>query len=139
VIIQKIDNYFLIKIFKDDIGDFNFFDLDSLQELFEKVFYKLKDKYELTGLIDVDVYVNFDYGMIIEMHPVYDYFEEIDMRLHIHLDNVFLVEIDISEILDYEKIYYYKDKFYGNYLGICDNEVFYKNTDEIIKNGVKIC
>ena len=52
---------------------------------------------------------------------------------------MFLMEINSNEVLDYEDVYYYKGKFYGNYLGICDNEVFYKNTKDIIQHGIKIC
>ena len=38
-----------------------------------------------------------------------------------------------------DEVYYYKDKFYGIYSKICDNEIFYKDVDEIINNGIKVC
>lgn len=138
MIIRKVDDYFLIKVYKDNIGDFNIFDIDDIQEFFQDIFDKLRDKYELKGLIDVDVYVNFDYGMIIEVHPVCNFFEEIDMRIHIHLESIFLTLIDMNDILDYEDVYYYKGNFYGTYMKLCDNEVFYKDTEDIINNGIKI-
>ena len=138
MIIQKDDEYFLIKIFKGDLKDFNFFDIDSIQDFFQDILDRLSKKYEVKGLLDVEVYVYESYGMIIEIRPIESYFDEIDMRIRMHLDNVFLIEIDSNCILDYEDVYYYKNKFYSTYLDTCDNEVIYKDTDEIIDRGIKI-
>ena len=35
--------------------------------------------------------------------------------------------------------YYYKGVFYGNYLGLCDNEIIYKDTKDIVQKGIKVC
>ena len=139
MIIRKIDDYFLIKFYQEEMGEFDVFDIENIKSFFQKIFDKLRKKYKLKGLVDVDVYVNLDYGMIIEIHPVCNYFDDIDMKIHIHLGSIFLVEIDMNDVLDYEDVYYYKGKFYGNYLGICDNEVFYKDTEEIMEYGIKVC
>jgi hypothetical protein len=56
-----------------------------------------------------------------------------------HLNKEFFVEIDSSSILDYEDVYYYNGKFYGTYLDVCDSEVYYKNTEDIITKGIKVC
>lgn len=138
VIIKKCDDYFLIKVFKDRLEDFNIFDMDSIKKFFQTIFDKLKEKYELHGLIDVDVYIDEKYGMIIEVCPIESYFDEIDIRIKVHLSNLFLVEVDNKSILDYEDVYYYDGKFYGSYLDVSDSEVFYKNTDKIISKGIKI-
>ena len=139
MIIRKCDDYFLVKVFKDSVGDFNIFDIDSLKKLFQIIFKEVKKKYDLHGLIDANVYVNEHYGIIVELQPIESYFDEIDIRIKIHLGNVFLVSVDSNSILDYEDVYYYKDKFYGTYLENSDTEVFYKNTEEIIEKGIKIC
>lgn len=138
MIIRQCNDYFLIKFLKEEIGDFNIFDIDDIRVFFQSIFDNLRKKYDLHGLIDVDVYVNDDYGMIIEMMPIDSYFDEIDIRIKMHLNNVFLVSIDSNFILDYEEVYYYNGKFYGNYRYSCDNEVFYKNTEEIINKGIKV-
>ena len=138
LIIRKCEEYFLIKVFKDEIGDFNIFDMDDVRDFFQSVFDSLRKKYDLHGLIDVDVYVNDCYGMIIEMMPIDSYFDEIDMRIKMHLSNVFLVEIDNNSILDYEDVYYYDGKFYGNYRDNCDSEVLYKETEDIMNKGIKV-
>lgn len=139
MIIRKIEDYFLIRIYKESIGEFNIFDKDDIKDCFQKILNKIQKKYNLRGLVEVDVYVNLDYGMIIEIHPICNYFNDIDMRIHIHLDSVFLVNIDTNHLLDYDDVYYYKGKFYGTYPGVCDNEVFYKDTEDIINKGIKIC
>ena len=139
MIIQKCDDYFLIKVFKNCVEDFNIFDMDSIKEFFQYIFDKLRKRYDLHGLIDLDVYINDRYGLIIEMRPIKTYVDEIDMRIKMHLNNLFLVNIDSSSILDYEDVYYYEGKFYGTYLETSDSEVFYKNTEEIINKGIKVC
>lgn len=139
MIIRKYDDYFLIKVFKDSVKDFNIFDMDSIKEFFQTIFDRLRKRYQLEGLIDVDVYVNDSYGMIIEMRPITSYFEEVDMRIKMHLNNLFLVIIDVNNILDHEDVYYYNGKFYGTYVESSDSEVFYKDTEDIINRGIKVC
>ena len=139
VVIQKIDDFFLIKIYKDYMGDFNVYDRDSIKNFFQDIFNKLKDKYHLSGLVDVDVYVNLLYGMIIEIHPICNFFDEVDMRIQIHLNSIFINEIQMNEILDYENVYYYKGKFYRVYQGLSDSEILYKDIEEILEKGIKVC
>lgn len=146
MIISKCDENFLIKIFKDSLEEFNIFDIESIKELFQDIFKKMTKKWDLHGFYDADVYVNNEYGMIIELMPVNsyleefdNYFDEVDIRINVHLSNEFLVLIDSNSILDYEDVYYYDGKFYGAYLGNCDNEVLYKDTDLIVNKGIKIC
>ena len=139
MIIRKCDDYFLIKVFKDNIGDFNIFDMDSIKGLFQTIFDKLREKYDLHGLIEVDVYVNYNYGLIIELKPIDSYLDDVDMRIKMHLRDVFLVSIDSNSILDYEDVYFYDGKFYGTYIDNSDNEVIYKDIDDIIFKGIKIC
>lgn len=146
MIISKCDENFLIKIFKDSLEEFNIFDIESIKELFLDIFKKMTKKWDLHGFYYADVYVNNAYGMIIELVPVNsyleefdNYFDEVDIRINVHLSNEFLVLIDSNSILDYEDVYYYDGKFYGAYLGNCDNEVLYKDTDLIVNKGIKIC
>ena len=146
MIISKCDENFLIKIFKDSLEEFNIFDIESIKELFLDIFKKMTKKWDLHGFYDADVYVNNAYGMIIELVPVNsyledfdNYFDEVDIKINVHLSNEFLVLIDSNSILDYEDVYYYDSKFYGAYFGNCDNEVLYKDTDLIVNKGIKIC
>lgn len=139
MIIRKCDDYFLIRVSNDMVNNINIFDIESIKELFKSIIDKLRKKYDLHGLVDVDVYVNDSYGMIIEMRMLADYFDEIDMKIKMHLNSLFLTEISSNDVLDYEDVYYYRDKFYGNYLGLVDSNIIYKDTDDIISKGIKLC
>lgn len=139
MIITKEDEFFLVKIYKEFLKDLDIFDKDSLSKFFESILIKLKKKYPLSGLVDVEVYINPIYGMILEFHPIYSYFDEIDMRIEIHLDSIFLCEIDSNEILDFPNVYYYQDKFYGIYHEWLDSPIIYKESEEIMQKGIKVC
>lgn len=138
MIIRKCDEYFLIKVFDEYLGDFNIFDVNDIKVFFRELFKKLIKKYDLHGLIDAYLYINNDYGMIIELYELDSYFDDIDVKININFSDLFLVNIDNKDILDYEDVYYYNGKFYGNYKKACDNEVLYKNTNEIINKGIKV-
>lgn len=139
MIIKKYDDYFLIKVFRNDCNVNDCFDISNIRNLFYRIVKKLKLKYNLKGLFEADIYINSHYGIIVEMRLVDNSEEDIDVDITIHINNNFLIEIDSNSILDYRDVYYYKGKFYGTYLGIGDNEVIYKNTDDIINNGIKVC
>ena len=138
MIIRKCEEYFLIKVFNEYLGNFNIFDVNDIKVFFSELFKKLIKKYNLHGLIDAYLYINNDYGMIIELYELDSYFDNIDVRIKINFSDLFLVNIDNKDILNYEDVYYYNDKFYGNYKNISDSEVLYKNTKDIINKGIKI-
>ena len=99
----------------------------------------MKDKYNMSGLFDADIYVNNEFGMIIEIYNLCFYNGEVDVKIKFHLDSIFFTEINSDEILDYEDVYYYQEKFYSNFKKNSDKEVIYKDVDLIINNGIKIC
>ena len=138
MIFSKEDKFILVKIYKSYLNNFDIYDKEKIMDLFKGIFIKVKKKYNLSGLFDVYIYVNESYGMIIEIKNVYLYDNESDIKIKVHLDSVFLIEIFNHEILDYDEVYYYKDKFYGIYKNACDRNIIYKNTDIIMSNGMKI-
>ena len=138
MIFSKEDKFILVKIYKSYLNNFDIYDKEKIMDLFKGIFIKVKKKYNLSGLFDVYIYVNESYGMIIEIKNVYLYDNESDIKIKVHLDSVFLIEIFNHEILDYDEVYYYKDKFYGIYKNVCDRNIIYKNTDIIMSNGMKI-
>ena len=97
--------------------------LDNLNEIYHRIreiFSNVKPQKELS---------------IDELVQLYSHDD--DFLKDLHYINQSL--IDINNILDYEDVYYYKGKFYGTYLGLCDNEVFYRDTDDIVRYGIKVC
>ena len=129
----------MVKIYKSYLNDFDIYNKDNIIELFKDIFITIKDKYNLLGLFDVDIYVNEEYGLIIEIHNICSYDFEIDVKINVHLDSLFLSEINSNDILDCNDVYYYNDKFYGLFKEFSDRDVIYKNTNIIINNGIKIC
>lgn len=138
MLVQKLDSIFLIKISKYYLKEFDLFDKEQIQELFQQILTKIHKKYFLKGLLDVDVYVDPHYGLIIEIEPIDNYFDEIDLQIHFHLGLVFLNEVSSEDILNNKDIYYYKGKFYTFYQDYNDSQVIYKESDEILEKGIKI-
>lgn len=138
MIFSKEDNFILVKIFKSYLKNFDIYDKEQIINLFKIIFIKIKKNYNLSGLFDVDIYVNGNYGMIIEINNLFYNDKECDINIKIHLDAIFLNIICSNDVLDYDEVYYYHDNFYGIYKEICDKEVIYKNVDKIMNEGIKL-
>lgn len=140
MIITKDGDFFVVKVFREYLGDFDLLNREKLLLLFEKIFSKLKQRYQLNGLVDVDVYFCPSYGLIMEIQSIYSGLdEEIDMKIRIHMDTVFLNEIDLNEFDHYSNIYYYKGKFFGIFQDKKEYFVHYRDSDEIMEKGIRIC
>jgi hypothetical protein len=136
LIIRKYDNLYIIKIVKETINNFDYFNQEEISKLFHNIIMNLKKRYQINGLLDINVYTNEEYGMIIEIEEVESYYDEIDMHIHFHLDTLFLQEI--NEIKDsLQDVYFYKDKYYTRYNQLLDSNIIYK-TEEILTKGIKI-
>ena len=136
MIIRKYDNLYIIKIVKETINNFDYFNQEEISKLFNDIIMNLKKRYQINGLLDINVYTNEEYGMIIEIEEVESYYDEIDMHIHFHLDTLFLQEI--NEIKDsLQDVYFYKDKYYTRYNQLLDSNIIYK-TEEILTKGIKI-
>ena len=140
MIIQKLDDYYIVKIFKEKLEDFNPFDKSCIEQLFQKMLKKILKNYSIHGLIDADIYFDKLYGMIIELREVYDYFDDIDLKIHFHLDSVFLVEIEYDYFNKMNDVYYYKGKYYKVYDKIIDGPIIYKDSEciEIMEKGIHL-
>lgn len=137
MLIRKENNIYIIKIPKEELKNFNIFNKEEISYLFQKIIKKIKNKYKLEGLLDINIYINNNYGMIIEINPLYEYQNRIDMKIHFHIDSIFMYEINNSELLTLKDIYYYKKKYYSIYKNTVDSKIIYK-TEEILKKGIKI-
>ena len=140
VVVCKEDNIYIVRVYKEFIQNFDIYDTDNILELFKSILMKLKSKYKINGLCYIDVYVNEKYGMIIEINNVYKYDDEMDIKISFHVDSIFMNEInfDVNDIDCYEEIYYYDDKYYANYDIVHDSNIIYKNSLDIINNGIRI-
>ncbi|MBR3161104.1 MAG: hypothetical protein IKF19_00030 [Bacilli bacterium] len=138
MIIINDDNKYIIKLLKSKIKNVDIYNVDDISTLFKNILIKLRRKYNINGLCLIEVYVNNNYGMIIEIDNVYSYGNEIDVKIKIHIDSLFMSEIDIEQIDEICKCYLYNNKYYTDYNCLFDSDVVYKNIDKIIKDGIKI-
>ncbi|MBQ6495262.1 MAG: hypothetical protein IJI49_04600 [Bacilli bacterium] len=136
MIITKNGDLYIIYIYKSH--DIDIFNYDDISFLLKKVFNKLKTKYNLKGLCNVDIYLNDEYGMIMEIKNIDRDLEYFDIKVCFHLDSLFLNEIAYTYNNDYDEIYYYNDKYYTIYNKNIDSNVIYKDVLTIINKGIKI-
>ena len=136
MIITKNGDLYIIYIYKSH--DIDIFNYDAISFLLKKVFNKLKTKYNLKGLCNVDIYLNDEYGMIMEIKNIDRDLEYFDIKVCFHLDSLFLNEIAYTYNNDYDEIYYYNDKYYTIYNKNIDSNVIYKDVLTIINKGIKI-
>ena len=137
MIIRKLENIYIIKIPKESLGYFDFFNQFQIKKLFQKIIKKLSKKYKIKGTLEINAYSNNNYGIIMEIEQKNNYTKEIDIHIHFHLDSIFLIEIPIIDYNKYNEIYYYKNKFYTNYQKLIDSKITYK-TEEIINKGIRV-
>ena len=140
LIINNDGSLFIIKIYKESIDNFDLFDIDNVTDIFKDILVKIKRKYNVSGLCDIDVYVNYDFGMIIEINNVYKYGKDIDVKIRFHIDSYFMNEIDFDPdaINLYADLYYYNNKYYTMYNKLWDSNIIYKDCEDIVNKGIRI-
>ena len=137
MIIRKIDNKYIIKIINKDFNELDYYNQEQISTLFKKIVLKIKEKNQISGLLDINVYTNKNYGMIIEIEQIYPDLDEIDMHIHFHIDTPFLIEINDYDIFNQKELYFYNNKIYTVYNKQSDSIVIYKTSD-ILSKGKKI-
>lgn len=116
------DDKIVVFLNKNNIFDLDFNDEKKLKEYFKKLFSQLKKNYnyEVSGYFNIDVYKDKNYGMILEIEneqlDYYSYFNQIDMKINIYKDSLFLYEIGYNflnaDIIKNVICYRYIDKIY---------------------------
>ena len=110
------------------------YDISKIEEYFKSIFQTLKYCYnlEIYGYYEIDVYIDKNYGIVIEMEKDdidFECYDQIDMRVTFH-NQKFLYQIEDIEYN--KKIYKYKNKYYIKKYNIEYSIPIYK-TDEIFK------
>ena len=157
MITQKIDeNKYIVKVTNEKITDIDIYNTEEVERFTKELFSSFIKKYNLQGEIDLNFYIDYNYGIIIEI-TTDDYFsfdDSIDVRISFNLNPIFLYEIDYFDILENtniknKNIYYYNNKYYlellsdidqkdYNYLLESSNIYYNKNTLDIINKGIKL-
>lgn len=144
MIINKLDNDYLIKIYKSSIDNINIYDIDDIYTLVKLIIKKIIKNNNLSGNYQVNIYINDIYGMIIEFNKLEDN-HYIDIKINIYIDSIFLYESDINYLDNYnDNIYYYLNKYYllpkKNNINLLevDNIIYGKKVYDILDKGIKI-
>ena len=152
MIINKIDNYYIIKLPSIKI---NIYDPKILEDLTKKIILRINKHYKLNNCIHLEFYLNDNYGTIIKLKDYKSPFvinNDKTVKITIHTDSTFLYQIDYFDIkksnINKDNIYYYKNKFYleinnsinkNDYIKLLElSEVIYEETLDIIDKGIKI-
>ena len=152
MIINKIDNTYIIKLLNTKINVYNQTELENITK---KLIKKISNNYKLNNYIHLEFYLNDNYGTIIKLKDHKSSFiinNDKTVKITIHTDSPFLYQIDYFDIqknnIDYSKIYYYKNKFYletNNNINTKDyykllelSKVIYEDTFDIIDKAIKI-
>ena len=152
MIINKLknSNEYIIKLLDKKIDIYN---PVVLEKLTEKMLKKILKNNTLKKLIILDIYTDKNYGTIIilkDYNKLVNLIDELEVKIHIHIDNIFLYKVNNLNItkLNNKNIYYYKNNFYievkentniKDYLPLLEEEeIIYEYSDEIINKGIKI-
>jgi len=120
---------------------------DTIEEDIESLAYTITNKLNkyfninLKGFYNVDVYIDNNYGTILEfINDARDlYFSKLELNIK-KINTSFLYEIEDITYPNLKNIYYYDNKYYIDYY--LDNmeiaKINYKNISSIIKNAKKI-
>lgn len=152
MIINKIDNFFLIKLLDTKIDTKN---PQKLEEIVHKIIEKIMINHKLYNYISLDFYINDNYGTIIKLsHYKNPFFPEDEktVKITVHVNTIFLYKTDYLTIkdnnIDKQNIYYYQNNFYLEikdkidrraYLNILEaSEIIYEDSYDIITKGIKI-
>jgi len=150
MIINKIDNYYIIKLLNKQINVYNPIDLEDITK---KIIHKINTSNKLKNNIHLTFYLDNNYGTIIKLEDYKSSFtlnNDKTVKITIHTDSNFLYELDYFDIKKFpkQKIYYYKNKFYlkinenlntKDYYKLLElSKVIYEDTASILDKAIKI-
>lgn len=150
MIINKIDNCYIIKLLNKQIDIYNPIELETITTNLIK---KINILNNLKNNIHLTFYIDTNYGTIIKLQDYQSAFtlnNDKTVKITIHNNTPFLYELDYFNAKKFlkQKIYYYQNKFYlkintnlntKDYYKLLElSEVIYEDTLDIIDKAIKI-
>ena len=150
MIINKIDNYYIIRLLNKQINVYSPIELENITKMIIK---KINKTNKIKNNIHLTFYLDNNYGTIIKLEDYKSTFtlnNDKTVKITIHTNSNFLYKLDYFNIKNFsnQKIYYYKNKFYlqiNESLNIKDyykllelSEVIYEDTETILDKAIKI-
>lgn len=138
----KLDNtHYVAKINNEKVKNIDIFDTFEVENFIKDKFITFIKKEKLKGSLELDIYIDNNYGMIIDINKIDELYldDEISIKIMFHLNNAFLYEIDYfiaDSIKTNKNIYYYNNKFYLELIDNIKDIDYYKllETSNIIYN-----
>ena len=96
----KTKHIYKLTINKDFCSNINIYDIDEIKILIPNLLKKYIKKLNLTGILYLDIYLDNNYGMIIEIENKKFNFKNniLELKINFHLNNLFLYKIDLYKI-----------------------------------------
>ncbi len=152
MILNKVDNnYYILKFLNTN---FDIYDKNEVEKFTKNIIKKILKNNNLNGYINFEVYLDKNYGMIINIYNKENNFieDEIDVKITFNLEDSFLYLIDYFDIiennLNNQNIYYHNNKFYldltksiskKDYYRLLElSEIIYENTFSIKEQAIKL-
>lgn len=154
--IKKINNNkYRAKILNEKLNNIDIYNIEEVEKFIKQLVLKLKKKYKVKGELILDIYIDINYGMIIDINiDDYYYDDLINIKINFHIYDIFLYELDYFDITNILKtkdkcIYYYNNKYYIELLSnINKDELHYifeskniyygKISKNIVNNAIKL-
>jgi len=140
IITQISDKNYMVKIPFNNSCECYFNEQDEILDFFKIIFGKLINKYKINGDVVIDFYLDYDYGIILEIFCENSYVNNINTKIIFHLDCKFLIEVDYFDYIGKNQyLYYYYNKFYDELKKdiFYDGEIIFDNLN-ILENGIKV-
>ena len=134
--IKVIDDLYIVKINKKYIN--NLYDTKEILEILKNSLINVKKDFHISGLCCIDIYVNYLYGIIIEIDNIDKYGNDFDIKVKFYINSYFFNEIELDDMDKCNVLYYYDNKYYTNYSEKLDSIIVYKEVQDIINKGIKL-
>lgn len=152
MIINKTDENYIIKLLNKKI---DIYKPKELEEITKKIIKKINKNYRLNNCIQLEFYLNNNYGTIIKLKDYKSTFKlnnDKTVKIKIYTECPFLYQIDYFDIeknkIPQKNIYYYKNKFYleiNENINIKDyykllefSKIIYDDSFDILDKAIKI-
>ena len=100
--IKVIDDLYIVKINKKYIN--NLYDTKEILEILKNSLINVKKDFHISGLCCIDIYVNYLYGIIIEIDNIDKYGNDLDIKVKFYINSYFFNEIELDDMDKCHKI-----------------------------------
>lgn len=148
-------NYYRLILDNKNIENINFFDNIELKKFIVKFLPKYLKKYNITGILKLDIYWNIFLGLIINIKKEKDIKNDnfVELKIIFHFNNIILYKVNYFDLIENtnirnQKLIYLDNYYYLNIINDINADDFIKLLDlseiifdeykKILNNGIKL-